>query len=296
MQLEYTVRFADFAVIFQNFIFHELYDQWQWKIDPYLISDAALPCRHITVKRSKTAQLIPTSELHLLREEISGFFRRQVFRDSNGGTLWQFLRSQGNTICLQYVVSPDWREITLFCDNTKTAGGFAFEYLGQMFPSCALTFGLLTFHGVLMEYEGCGIIISAPSGTGKTTHARLWRDYKRAFIINGDRAACQKTDGIWKGFGLPWSGTSGEQMNRSVPLTALVVLERGKQNEAHRIAGSEAFGAVLPHVQCPAWDAERTDRAMELMDDFLNEVPIIRLCCRPDVESVKILSKALEEL
>lgn len=296
MQLEYTARFADLGVTFQDFIVHELYDQWQWKIDPYLTPDAAFPFRHITVKRSRPARSVATAGLLLLRQETSGFFRRQVFRNSNGGTLWQFLRSQGNTVCLQYAVSPDWREITLLCDNTKTAGLVAFEYLGQMFPACALTFGLLTFHGVLMEYEGHGVIISAPSGTGKTTHARLWRDYKHALIINGDRAACRKADGVWTGSGLPWSGTSGEQINRSVPVTALVVLERGEQNEAHCVTGSEAFGAVLPHVQCPVWDAELTDKAMELMDDFLSEVPVIRLCCRPDAESVSVLLKALEEL
>ncbi|MGN0204726.1 MAG: hypothetical protein ACI4BB_09290 [Coprococcus sp.] len=172
----------------------------------------------------------------------------------------------------------------------------AFEYLGHIIPHVLLKHDILTFHGVLMEYEGQGIIISAPSGTGKTTHARLWRDYKNALIINGDRATCRKVDGIWTGFGLPWSGTSGEQINRSVPLKALVVLERGEANEACRMAGLEAFGAVLPHVQCPVWDKELVGKAMELTDDFLREVPVIRLRCRPDVESVEVLRNILGEI
>ncbi|MCI5648538.1 MAG: hypothetical protein MR332_03755 [Fusicatenibacter sp.] len=147
-----------------------------------------------------------------------------------------------------------------------------------------------------MEHHDRGIIISAPSGTGKTTHARLWRDSKHALIINGDRAACQKIDGIWTGFGLPWSGTSGEQINRNVPITALVVLERGEQNQTERITSLEAFGAILPHVLCPTWDAELTGKAMELVDDFLRQIPVIRLRCRADLESVKILYQALEDL
>ena len=147
-----------------------------------------------------------------------------------------------------------------------------------------------------MEHDGEGIIISAASGTGKTTHARLWRDYKNALIINGDRAVCKHTDKGWIGYGTPWSGTSGEQINRSVHLKALVVLERSQENSAEVIYGMEAFGAVFPHILYPSWDRELTEKAMDLLEDFMNHIPIIRLRCRPDVESVDVLNRVLEEL
>lgn len=148
----------------------------------------------------------------------------------------------------------------------------------------------------LVEYRGYGVIISASSGVGKTTRARLWRDYKNALIINGDRAACQKTEGVWTGYGLPWSGTSGEQINRSIPLKALVVLERGGENEIRRMSLQESFGAVLPHLQCPTWDAGLVGQAMEQMDDFLQNVPILHLSSRPDTDAIDALCKALEEI
>ena len=201
----------------------------------------------------------------------------------------------GETL-LSYTVNHTWSEIVFAEDRSMTAGQMAFEYLGHIFPACGLMKDMLTFHGVLLEYSGYGLIISAPSGTGKTTHARLWRDRKRALIINGDRAACRKKGGIWTGFGIPWSGTSGEQVNRSVPVKALVVLERGGENCASRIAGREAFGAVLPHVQCPAWDAQLTGRMLGLLDDFLRNIPVIRLRCLPDGEAADVLAKAVEDL
>ena len=64
-------------------------------------------------------------------------------------------------------------------------------------------------HGVLMEWQGKGIILTASSGTGKTTHARLWREYENALIINGDRVLIRKEEGQWYAFGTPWSGSSG---------------------------------------------------------------------------------------
>lgn len=172
----------------------------------------------------------------------------------------------------------------------------AFEYLAHLLTACMLAHGLLTFHGVLMEYEGNGIIISAASGTGKTTHARLWHDLRRALIINGDRAVCAKTAEGWTGYGLPWSGTSGEQINRSVAIRALVVLRRGETNEAHRISALEAFHQVFAHVLYPSWDKALTEKMMDLLESFLRDVPIFLLSCRPDAESVDVLHDALAEV
>lgn len=164
-----------------------------------------------------------------------------------------------------------------------------------MVPYLLLSHDILTFHGVLMEYQGKGIIISAASGVGKTTHARLWRDLKHALIINGDRATCRKLVDGWKGYGLPWSGTSGEQINRNVPIQALVVLERGERNTAEVVNGLDAFGKALPHVQCPTWDIDMTTQAMDLFEGFLGKIPVIHLQCRPDAEAVDVLHRVLKE-
>lgn len=287
------IRFGNIRCQFDHFGTGIFEDTWKWQLDPYrTFSNSVLPVQ-LVIQNADTKATV--SDV-LLWEETSGFFSRQVFRNAIGGTNWIYIRNRKNEIYLQYTVSPEWDRISLQVDHTQTAGHLAFVYLGQIFPYCALKNNMITFHGVLMEYQGHGIIISAPSGIGKTTHARLWRDYRNALIINGDRASCYIKDGTWIGCGLPWSGTSGEQINRSVPLKALVVLERGERNEAHRITGLEAFGTVLPHLQYPAWDKEMVNKAMEKLDQFLSEIPIIRFCCRPDLESVDVLYQALEKL
>lgn len=274
-----------------------LWSTWGWKLDPWRVPAPVSGSYDLTIRRFSQGGFegLSLSPSQQLRDEPSGFFLRQVLRTSGGGTLWRFVRRQSGEVCLSYAVSPDWAEIVLLEDGTRTEGHLAFEYLGQMMPYALLNRQVLTFHGVLMEHEGRGIILSAPSGTGKTTHARLWREHQRALIINGDRAACRKADGVWTGFGLPWSGTSGEQINRSVPLAALVVLEQGARNEAHRLNGLESFGAVLPHVLCPRWDARLTGEAIDLLEDLLQHIPVIRLTCRPDAASVQVLYRALED-
>lgn len=217
-------------------------DSWEWKLDPYSVYD-----RHQPVDLYIENADVAIDEETVLYEQQDGFFLRRISRTKEGGTLWQYLRKKNLNVLLSYHVSADWKRITLLKDHSSSCGQMAFEYLAHLLTACMLAHGLLTFHGVLMEYEGNGIIISAASGTGKTTHARLWHDLRRALIINGDRAVCAKTAEGWTGYGLPWSGTSGEQINRSVAIRALVVLRRGETNEAHRISALEAFHQVFAH-------------------------------------------------
>lgn len=266
-------------------------DSWEWKLDPYSVYD-----RHQPVDLYIENADVAIDEETVLYEQQDGFFLRRISRTKEGGTLWQYLRKKNLNVLLSYHVSAGRKRITLLKDHSSSCGQMAFEYLAHLLTACMLAHGLLTFHGVLMEYEGNGIIISAASGTGKTTHARLWRDLRRALIINGDRAVCAKTAEGWTGYGLPWSGTSGEQINRSVVIRALVVLRRGETNEAHRISALEAFHQVFAHVLYPSWDKALTEKMVDLLESFLRDVPIFLLSCRPDAESVDVLHDALAEV
>ena len=281
---------ADIPCQFLSFYDNLFFSTFSWKLDSYQTEHAE--CPHLFITKA-SLEVHPTD---LLYDEISGFFNRQVYANQDGSTIWQFHRRAENRNYLQYKVSSDYKRITLLEDLTETAGSMAFEYLAQMMPACMLSENCLTFHGVLMEYDGYGLIISADSGVGKSTHARLWRDHKGALILNGDRSVLRKIGDTWYGYGTPWSGTSGEQINRRVPIKAFVSLNRGTVNEAHQMAGMEAFPALFANVLYPNWDAELTGKALELLDSFLTDIPIINLHCLPDADAVDALKAMIDSL
>lgn len=274
---------GDFYVPFFNI--------WSYKIDPYLVEEKGNNL--FTISFDEKPYPI---EQKLLRCDNFGFYACYITEDQKHTVYYQYKRKSTKETYFTFSVDKTYRKICLLEDNTNSYRAIPFEYLGQIIPHVILNYDFLTFHGVLMEYQHKGIVISAPSGTGKTTHARMWRDMKKALIINGDRAVCQRVGNVWNGIGFPWSGTSGEQINRSVPLKAIVVLERGSENKASLINGLDAFAGVLPHIICPTWDAGLTGRAIDLLNGFLQDIPVIRLQCRPDPESVEVLLKILEEL
>lgn len=270
-----------------------IWERWQDRLDPYLCTQA-VGTPTLTLRNVYNWE--PFGKWRSVKTMVKGFNAMDVLINDKKETLWEFYRIRNREIYVRFWMSSAQDEIRLLCDNRELSGCLVFDLLDMLMPSVMLKNDIITFHGVLMEHDNCGIIISAPSGTGKTTHARLWRDLKRALIINGDRAACIKEAGDWVGFGIPWSGTSGECINRDVPLKAFVVLEQNTDNSVERLYGLDAFEAIMPNLIYPTWDQELAGKALDYVNDFLDNVPVFRLRCRPDVESVEVLDKALSEL
>lgn len=96
-------------------------------------------------------------------------------------------------------------------------------------------------------------------------------------------------------YGSPWSGTSGEQINRKAPLKALVILERANNNEVVQLNSMEIFQNIFPHLVYPSWDRELLIKAMDQLDDLINNVPVYKLKCKPDYNAVDTLHDAIWE-
>lgn len=286
------ISFAGIQLSFNNFVPNYLFNIWKWKLDPWKISNQLYALGKIEINRGETVYF-DNKQFSLLYLEKAGFFERRIYRSVNGETRWDFVRTKGEELVLRYLVNATWDKISLLYDNTKTNGVIAFEYLAQIIPGVCLQKRLLTLHCALIEYAGTAVAICASSGTGKTTHARLWRDYKNALVLNGDRAVFRQTEDGLYAYGTPWSGTSGEQINRRAPLKALIVLERGKSNSISRLESSEAFKFVFPHLLYPSWERAMSEIVMNQLENVLYSIPVYRLKCKPDIEAVEIVEHAV---
>lgn len=275
----------------QGFYRNDICESWLWKLDAFRVHAS------ISLSADMRIEYNPKKKIDYngksMESHLSGFYEIRNYLN-DGYWIWDLIRKRSEQMILQFAVNDRFSEITLTHDMSNSDGNAAFEALSDIIFPCMLTSEILTFHGVLMEYDGYGIILSAASGVGKTTHARLWRDHKNALIINGDRASCFKDKGYWKGFGTPWCGSSGEYVNRSVPIRNLVILERGKENKAEILKSGEALAEIWNHVLYPRWNYQLVDTAIELLNSFLKEVKILKLICRPDYDAVDTLLECIE--
>ncbi|MEI3133693.1 MAG: hypothetical protein V8S75_06300 [[Ruminococcus] torques] len=99
-------------------------------------------------------------------------------------------------------------------------------------------------HASAVEKEGKAYLFSAPSGTGKSTHAQLWRQTFKGEpirIINDDKPAVCLQNGVFYACGTPFSGKTDKNENRKAPIQGLCMLHRGKTNKIQKITWGKLF-------------------------------------------------------
>ena len=146
----------------------------------------------------------------------------------------------------------------------------------------------LPIHASLVEKDGFGVVFLGPCGRGKSTQAKLWEKYLGADFIIGDRPVLRKLGGKWLGFGMPWDGPDMLYRQISVPVRALVYLEKAKENSISPMNTVQAMPKLLQQARMPVWDDTAVDGAVALMGELAWEVPVYRLQCLPDEAAARL--------
>lgn len=108
-------------------------------------------------------------------------------------------------------------------------------------------YDVLLMHGSALRMDGIGYLFTASSGTGKSTHAALWRQVfgERVRMLNDDKPLLRIRDDGVTVFGSPWDGKHRLSQNASAPLRAIARIERATENRVLPMTRSEAFPVLL---------------------------------------------------
>lgn len=151
----------------------------------------------------------------------------------------------------------------------------------------------MVLHCAYTEYQGEAVLFSAPSETGKTTQANLWEQYRGSRTVNGDRALLGKINGRWTARGWPVCGTSKVCFNEDVPIRAVVMLSQAGENHAEKLSPGRAFPLLYSQITVNRWNKEDHVHIMDLIENFLENVPVFHLGCTISEEAVDCLEKAM---
>ena len=180
---------------------------------------------------------------------------------------------------------------------------FAESYRGKISAKNALEesgiFRMLAEHGgvvlhssYVLTKQGEALLFSAPSGTGKSTQAELWRKFAGAKVINGDRALVKAQNGVTAN-GIFFSGTSGICENVTAPLKAIVLLRQSFANELKKVSGKEAFMRLLPQCSYYPKEEENLRLVTGILAEIISAVPIYDFGCVPEKSAVTALNEVL---
>lgn len=178
--------------------------------------------------------------------------------------------------------------------ETEAAGYMETLAVYRKIAEAVLDHEILLIHGSAVAVDGKGYLFLAPSGTGKSTHTRLWREYfgHRAEMINDDKPLLRLEENQILVCGTPWNGKHRLGTNTNVPLQGICILRRGKENKICRVSAKEAYADVLRQIYRPLADREKMERTMELMDKILR-LPLYYMECTISAEAARM---AFEEM
>lgn len=154
----------------------------------------------------------------------------------------------------------------------------------------------LILHCAYIEYQGKAILFSAPSETGKTTQAELWKKHVGSSIINGDKALIKKSNSYWTAGGWPVCGTSDICINKTMPILAIVMLSQSKQNKIMRLKPKEAFMLLYGQLTINRWHLEHGIKGINVAEQIVQEIPVFHLGCTISEEAVTVLKTTLDEI
>lgn len=150
-------------------------------------------------------------------------------------------------------------------------------------------------HSSYILYKGKGIVFTAPSGTGKSTQADLWKQNRENVeIINGDRSVLSCDGNTPAVHGIPFCGSSGISWNRTAPLQAIVILRQSKGNTIRRLYGAEAVKMIYSECSVSLWDRDCMQNILQVLISITEAVPVFLLACLPDRSAVELLEHALK--
>ena len=186
------------------------------------------------------------------------------------------------------VSAADYREgrLILTGQHTKMAIDNALMVLYALATAADDT---VLFHAAVVSHKGAGYMFLGPSGTGKSTHARLWLQHIAGTeLVNDDNPVVRLTNGVFSVYGSPWSGKTPCYRNVSYPLGGIVLLSQAPYNKIERLGGLLAYAALVQSISGKRWDERIADGLHQTENALATMVPVWHLACLPDAAAAKL--------
>ena len=185
----------------------------------------------------------------------------------------------------------DEREIS---ENKINIGYLEYICAYRKIANELLKFDAFVMHGTVIEVENKGIMFTALSGTGKTTHMLYWQEMlgDKLKIINGDKPIIRFFDGVPYAYGTPWAGKEGFNTNARTELKDICLIERADINEVVPLTGFQIVSVFIKQIYHPE-DLEARNITYDLANKLLSYCNLRKIRCTKDISAAETAYNAI---
>lgn len=181
--------------------------------------------------------------------------------------------------------------------EARDCGSIISSMLRIAFAQAIISRDGISLHASTVAADGKAFLFLGKSGTGKSTHSRMWlRNIPGSHLLNDDNPAVRVIGGEVIVFGTPWSGKTPCYRNESYPVGGIARIVRGDVDIFTKKDEVAAFVTLLPSCSVVHSDAALQSRLCDTAAKIIESVPVGEIKCRPDDESAIVCYNNLKSL
>ena len=219
-----------------------------------------------------------------------------LFQSGESRFSFGFSYTKNHPDCI-LVPSEDYRENVVYIPKAYASRLMEFSLSNAMmllYTFNTSAYDTLMIHASVIAFEGKGYVFLGKSGTGKSTHSRLWlENIEGTWLLNDDNPVIRVVDGKVNVYGSPWSGKTPCYKNESMPLGGVVRLSQAPYNKIEQLNPLRSYASLMPSCSCMRWDRRSTDALHSTVEKVITKVRGWHLECLPDAHAAQVCNSAV---
>ena len=239
--------------------------------------------------------VVPGTVLRCLNDEPPYFW---IFEEEDGSYSFGFSYTKSHPDCLLKISSPSGESVVYVSNEggDRMAEFAISNSVMLLYTFFTAPYDTMMVHASVIEHNGQGYMFLGKSGTGKSTHSRLWLNYiEDTELLNDDNPVIRVFDSGAVVYGTPWSGKTPCYKNMQVPLKAVVRLSQAPYNKIVRLAPLQSFASLMPACSCKRWDSEAMAMLHRSVEKTISMVSCYHLECLPDEAAAVLCHSAVSK-
>lgn len=266
--------------------------KWLGPYEPFRCDDGGESVFILKLKQVLSLSEIPVGELMERFNDEAPYI--WMFRNE-GKYVFAFSYTEDHPDCI-LVTSGDYSESVVYIEDVRYAEFALSNAAMLLYAFRTLPLETLLVHASVVKYQGRGYMFLGKSGTGKSTHSRLWlENIEGAQLLNDDNPVIRIADGQVRVFGSPWSGKTHCYINEDVPLQAVVRLSQAPCNKIVRYGLLQAYASLMPACSCMRWEKQSVDHLHKTVEKVIARVGSWHLECLPDSDAAKLCCETVNK-
>lgn len=222
-----------------------------------------------------------------------GLQRMDLYRSGNDFLL-EMAPTLGDEVCSRLLFNSDYSSAVLYVWGGDTLESFSLNNaLMVMFAFATSAMNTLEMHASTVVNGEKGYMFLGKSGTGKSTHSRLWlENIPGTWLLNDDNPVVRvHDDGTVRVYGSPWSGKTPCYKNASATVGAFVRLRQAGSNSIARLGLPDSYAVLTSSSSAFKAHRKMADGIHHTISLILGAVPCYLLDCLPDRAAAELCFK-----